>query len=180
MKRFLVVLFAFIFLSMSGCSVASDGSSSRFLRIHIRANSNTEQDQKIKLLVRDEIVSQLTPILSACESKEESMRVLQGKLSFIRKTAEDVLKQAGFSYGCSVRLAKERFPDRKYGSLILEAGVYDALIVELGRGVGDNWWCVVFPPLCFVGGTENGEGKLVYRSKLVEIINRFFEKDNRR
>ena len=64
----------------------------------------------------------------------------------------------------------EQFPDRSYNGVTLAAGVYDALIVELGSGSGNNWWCVVYPPLCFVGGESNGTNQIVYKSKLLEII----------
>jgi stage II sporulation protein R len=81
-----------------------------------------------------------------------------------------VLLQKGYSYGARASVRRERFPTRVYGEYVLERGEYLALIVELGKGEGDNWWCVVYPPLCFVG--DSG-AKLVYKSKIAEIIERW-------
>ena len=84
----------------------------------------------------------------------------------------------GFNYGCKAYIDAENFPTRSYDDVVLEAGVYDALILNLGSGKGDNWWCVVYPPLCFIGGNDNGQNNIVYRSKLLEIIEDFFAKFN--
>ena len=82
-------------------------------------------------------------------------------------------KKNGFSYISKAKLAKEEFPTRKYDNLVLEQGFYDALILDLGSGEGNNWWCVVYPPLCFLETSPTGEN-VVYKSKLVEIIKSFF------
>ena len=100
------------------------------------------------------------------------MEKIGARLGEIERVAEEVLRQNGFAYGARARLKKEEFPTRVYDGVTLEAGVYDALILELGAGKGDNWWCVIYPPLCFTGGNAN----VVYRSKIAEIIARFFKK----
>lgn len=141
-----------------------------YLRIHIRADSNREEDQAVKYQVRDKIVSYLTPVVAVCETKESAIEVIGGKLWEIEEVAESVLHANGFFYDARASLKKENFPTRVYEEVTLEAGVYDALILELGSGSGDNWWCVVYPPLCFAGGN----GNIVYKSKIAEIINRFF------
>ena len=143
-----------------------------YLRIHIRADSNREEDQAVKYRVRDAVVSYLTPVVAVCETKEAAIEVIGGKLREIEQVAENVLRANGFSYGARASLKKENFPTRVYEEVTLEAGVYDALILELGSGSGDNWWCVVYPPLCFAGGN----GNIVYNSKIAEIINKFFHK----
>lgn len=141
-----------------------------YLRIHIRANSNGKEDQAVKYLVRDAVVEYLTPVVAECGTKEAAMAALNGALDGAALAAERVLEANGFSYGARASVRREEFPTRVYDGVTLSAGVYDALIVELGTGEGDNWWCVVYPPLCFT----SGGGNVVYRSKIAEIIRNFF------
>ena len=138
------------------------GGNAAYLRIHIRADSNEEAAQAVKYQVRDEVVALLTPIVSECRKKAEAARAMAGD-------PDAVLRENGFSYGARASLRREEFPTRVYDGVTLTAGVYDALILELGSGKGDNWWCVVYPPLCFTSG-EN----VIYRSKIAEIIREFF------
>ena len=146
-------------------------TDSEYLRIHIRANSNSQTDQSVKYEIRDEIVKYLTPLVAGCDSKEKAVNMLNDNLSNIVKVAEKVLKDNGFNYGASAKVKSEEFPTRVYDGVTLEKGIYDALIVYLGSGTGDNWWCVVYPPLCFVGdGTS-----YVYKSRIKEIIEDFFK-----
>lgn len=147
--------------------------NSEYLRIHIRANSNSEIDQGVKYKVRDVVVNAMIPLLSTCQSKKEAEEVLTNNFSLIEKTANTVLRENGFQYTSKARLAREEFPTRTYDNLTLEEGFYDALILDLGSGEGNNWWCVVYPPLCFLKANPTGE-ETVYKSKLIEIIKSFF------
>ena len=142
-------------------------STGEYLRIHIRADSNAEEDQAVKYLVRDGLVSYLTPLVADYESRDQAIVGVSMHLKDIEKEAERVLQANGFFYGARVELKKEKFPTRVYGEYTLPAGEYAALIVRLGRGNGDNWWCVVYPPLCFAG--EAGQN-IIYKSKIQEII----------
>ena len=144
--------------------------ASAYLRIHIRANSNSAQDQEVKYKVRDEIVAFLTPIVAECETKEEAMKEIGANLEGAEKVADETLRRYGYTYGAKASIRQEEFPTRVYQNATLDAGVYDALIMELGTGEGDNWWCVVYPPLCFGGGTC----KVEYKSKIAEIVKKFF------
>lgn len=150
-------------------------SATEYLRIHIRANSNAEHDQTVKYLVRDEIVAYLTPIVASCETKSEAKTEISLKLNELSTLATDVLNKNGYAYAGKAYLRKETFPTRVYETVTLQAGVYDAIIVELGDGAGDNWWCVVYPPLCFSGGRVTA-GNIRYKSKIAEIIQNFFSK----
>ena len=142
-------------------------TTSEYLRIHIRADSNAQDDQSVKYLVRDELVAYLTPLVAEFETKDEAIVGVGRRLKDLEIQAEKVLQANGFFYGASVELKKEKFPTRIYGEYTLPAGEYAALIVRLGRGNGDNWWCVVYPPLCFAG--ETGQN-IIYKSKIQEII----------
>ena len=148
--------------------------ASDYFRIHIRANSNTQKDQEVKYKVKDEIVKLLTPLLSEAKTKEEAIQIIDNNIEYITKTVDDVLAQNGFSYNSNAQIKSEFFPTRSYGKLTLESDVYDALIVNLGSGSGDNWWCVVYPPMCFVP-SEGDDDCIVYKSKILEIIKNFFK-----
>lgn len=145
-----------------------------FLRIHIRANSNSDKDQTVKYKVKDEVVKALTPILSEANSKQKALTLVKNNTSLIETVANRVLLEEGFNYKSHAELKKEHFPTRTYDGLTLQSDIYDALILNLGLGGGDNWWCVAYPPLCFVGAESDGSNQIVYRSKLMEIIKKFF------
>lgn len=139
-----------------------------YLRIHIRANSNSEIDQSVKYMVKDAIVEALIPVLSEVESKDEAVKVMTENFDYIENVADAVLKSEGFSYKSSARIDNEYFPSRTYQNLTLDEGYYDALIVDLGSGEGNNWWCVVFPAFCFTE-TKNFDN-IVYISRIWEIL----------
>lgn len=178
MKKFIVIgllvaLIAGISLAFSGGKKAEADGNAAYLRIHIRANSNGAEDQTVKYKVRDKVVEFLTPIVAECETKDEAIKKINANLSGAEAVAVRVLRENGFDYGARAEIREEEFPTRVYDGATLEAGVYDALIMELGTGTGDNWWCVVYPPLCFGGGNCS----VVYKSKIAEIVKKFFEKN---
>lgn len=142
-----------------------------YVRIHIRANSDSPRDQQIKLEVRDNIVAYLTVLLEDCQTAAEAKKTIGKHIGNICGVADGVL--AGVcDYRSRVKLCKEEFAENNYGDLTLKKGIYDAIVIELGSGMGANWWCVAFPPLCFVA-QENIE----YKSKIMEIIQNY--KDNK-
>lgn len=140
-----------------------------YLRIHVRANSNSAKDQKVKYEVKDEVVKFITPYITECVDKESAMDIMNGLLDEIVKVCDTALRARGYTYGARASIREEKFPTRVYGDLTLEEGAYDALIVELGSGTGDNWWCVIYPPLCFTSASADVE----YRSIIADIINKF-------
>ncbi len=144
-----------------------------FLRIHIRANSNMEEDQNIKYMVKDTLVAYLTPRIAEGTTIEKAKDIVKSELLNLETITNKVLGENKYPYTSKAVLNNEAFPTRAYDGMVLESGYYDALVVNLGTGEGDNWWCVVYPPLCFVG-EENGQ--VVYKSKLVEIIEDFKKK----
>lgn len=162
-------IIAIILLSVSCACLSSDGNTenAEYLRIHVRANSNSEEDQRVKYLVKDGIVEAITPLVAEITSKEESVRVMTEQKERLEAIADGILSNNGFSYKCEIVVRNEKFPTRVYDGVTLKSGYYDALIVNLGKAEGDNWWCVVYPPLCF------GNAKPVYRSKIAEIIAKF-------
>ena len=166
LSSIIIILTAFLcFPETTGAGT----SQTQYLRIHIRANSNAQYDQQIKYTVRDAIVQTLTPLVQSCNSKTQAEQILQSNLVLIEQTANTVLSNNGYHYRSKATLREENFPTRVYENLTLPEGVYDALIVELGEGTGDNWWCVIYPPLCFTGESVV-TGEIVYKSKIAELI----------
>ena len=168
----IIIMTAFLsFGGRTGAGTSSTLTTSEYLRIHIRANSNAQADQAVKYAVKERVVELLTPLLKDCQTKTEAREKLQENLSEIIAVASDTLKSQGYLYGARATLRLEEFPTRVYNSLTLPAGAYEALIVELGEGKGDNWWCVVYPPLCFSGGGAV-VGQITYKSKIAELFER--------
>lgn len=147
-----------------------------YLRVHIRANSNEEIDQVVKYLVKDEVVNFITPYLINCDTKKKSIDTINSLLEEIEDVCDEVLMENGFTYTSRAKVDEEKFPTRTYDNVTLQAGVYDALIIELGSGVGDNWWCIVYPPLCFVNKSDVGAQNIQYQSYLSEIVRKYFDK----
>ena len=145
-----------------------------YLRIHIRADSNGEKAQSVKYFVRDKIVEYLTPLVAFYPDKASALQGVETHLPQIEQVARKALKEKGFVYGARATLKREAFPSRVYDGALLPAGEYDALIIYLGSGQGDNWWCVVYPPLCFASPSG---GNVVYKSKIMEIIRKFKDKN---
>lgn len=180
-KKYAVIAFVFLLLAAAttlvACDFLSDGIvprsdiSDEVLRIHIRANSNADADQTVKLAVRDALTDYLSDILSSCADKAEAQAVLQSSRDEIDGIAEAVLAENGFGYGARVVFSHEHFPEKTYGEYTFPEGDYDAMLVLLGEGTGDNWWCVAFPPLCFVPG--DGEN-VVYKSWVKEKLEEIF------
>ena len=138
-----------------------------YLRIHIRADSNAVQAQAVKYYVRDALVEYLAPFVAEYRTQASAAEGISSILGELSAVATGVLREKGFAYGAVARLAVEEFPTRVYDGCTLSAGKYLALIVELGSGEGDNWWCVVYPPLCFA--VDYGQA-VIYKSKIKEII----------
>ena len=151
----------FLAIMLFGCDIPK----SEYLRIHIRANSNEYCDQKIKYEIRDLVVQSLTPQIKNCTSKSAAINILNNNKSAIKALIDGFLAKNGFNYSCNISICEENFPTRVYEGVTLEAGYYDALIIELGSASGDNWWCVVYPPLCFFGNDD-----VEYRSIIADWI----------
>jgi stage II sporulation protein R len=118
------------------------------LRLHILANSDSQEDQALKLLVRDRILEETAEIFSGSASRDEAILAAQEALPRILDTARQAIREEGFSYSVSGKVERVYFNTRQYDSAILPAGVYDAVQIRIGKAEGKNWWCVLFPPLC--------------------------------
>lgn len=123
------------------------------LRFHVIANSDSTQDQEVKLKVKEAVITYLKPYLTNVTNKADAMDVIKEQLSTLELVADEVLSNNGFTYTAKSSLSSTTFPVKVYGDITLPPGEYDALRIELGKADGQNWWCIMFPQLCFVDGT---------------------------
>jgi stage II sporulation protein R len=126
------------------------------IRLRILANSNTAADQKLKREIRDEVNAQITTWVDELSTLSEAREIIRKQLPAIEKIVQNKLNEAGIKKTYSVELNKVAFPTKMYGDYIYPAGQYEAVLITLGEGEGKNWWCVLFPPLCFLD-FENGD-----------------------
>ena len=170
MKKVLICLVLLLFsCTLFACTKTAGAQvlkAEEYLRIHVRANDNGYESQRVKLMVKDAIVQYLTPLLSSCKSKEEAKGIVLEKRDQLTALANEVLLSQGASYTAACSVKSEVFPTRIYQGITLPGGRYEALIFSLGKAQGENWWCVVYPPLCFAGGERDVE----YRSFIYDWI----------
>ncbi|MFI3128958.1 MAG: stage II sporulation protein R [Bacillota bacterium] len=143
-------------------------SETEYLRLHIRADSNSQEDQQVKYAVRDGVLSYVTEITATASSAAVASEMISAVTSEISQIASEI------SGGeVTVEIATEQFPTREYNGEILPAGEYSAIIINLGSGEGDNWWCVAFPPLCYIDGEEVEGDEIILKSKVAEILDKY-------
>lgn len=177
------------------------GLSDHILRLHVLAASDDETDQAHKLLVRDAVLAQMSPFMSDACTKEEAIELINAHLPEITAAAAETLLELGDTNPVSVSISRDYFPVKTYGELTFPAGEYDALRICIGEAQGHNWWCVMYPSLCFIDAstvtvpnkalstleqdlqpetyqslfTEEETSKTVFRFRYLTFLNRFFE-----
>jgi len=157
------LLFIYIFISAkSYVSAVSANLSDAVFRLHVIANSDTNEDQTLKLKVRDSLLKYMNEICSNCSTKEEAISIANLHKNDFQKIAEKAITENGYNYSVKINIDNFYFPTKNYGDISLPAGLYDALRVEIGEAKGQNWWCVMFPSLCFIdisSGIVDNEAK---------------------
>lgn len=138
---------------------------SDIIRFHVRANSDSEEDQELKMAVKEDVVTLLNPMLSESENVNESRNIIVSNLQNIYTTAINTITEQGYDYKVKVYLTNENFPEKTYGDVTFPEGEYQALRIDIGEAKGQNWWCVMYPPLCFID-----ESTAVVDSKGKEIL----------
>ena len=151
----LIILFSiYTFIcAYSYVNAVSENLSNSVFRLHVIANSDTQEDQSLKYIVRDKLIEYMNTLCQSCSSKEEVIKIAQDNLNSFKQIAENTIREQGYSYPVEVEIGNFEFPTKTYGDISFPAGYYDALRVKIGEAKGKNWWCVMFPPLCFVDVT---------------------------
>ena len=153
-KRILLLIFLVAGVWFGGLLADKQQLREELLRLHVVAASDSEEDQTVKLQVRDAIMSSLQDGLEDLTDLQQATAYVEEMLPKLKTVADRVLEEAGFTERVSISLAAEEFPVREYDTFTLPSGVYQALRVVIGEGEGQNWWCVVFPKLCMSAATE--------------------------
>ena len=172
-KRILLLMVLFLcytsICAFSYATVVFDDISDSVFRLHIIANSDSKEDQDLKLLVRDNVLKYMKEISTDVSSKEEVISLMDDHLDDFKSIAISTIKENGFDYDVNLRIGKFDFPTKTYGDISLPSGMYDALRIEIGDAIGQNWWCVMFPTLCFVdvsSGSLDNDPKAVLEGSL--------------
>lgn len=180
----LFLVFVFVFSYIAPFIETSENISDQVFRLHILANSDSAEDQQLKLKVRDEILKKGETVFASSNSLEETIELCKNNIALFQQTAEQCLKDNGSDYEVKVYVDKEYFNTREYDEITLPSGIYNALKIEIGQGKGHNWWCVMFPAICLSSVTDdelnkylsedeqklvNSESKYEVRFKIVEI-----------
>lgn len=146
------------------CERTMSDISASVVRFHILANSDSEKDQDVKLKVRDDVAGYVAPMLAKSQSAKQTEKILAANLKNIEEFTNESLKKYGCEYGAAAVLGNFDFPERKYENATFPSGNYKALRIILGNGEGHNWWCVLYPQLCFSSEdgalTEDGYSRL--------------------
>lgn len=156
-----LLLFLAAFLA-SGAAALQTGQelSDKVVRLHVLANSDSREDQALKLRVRDRILAYAEPLLAGAADRREAEALLGNSLPELEQIAAREIQDSGYDYAVTIRLEETVFPTREYEGFTLPAGKYLALRAVIGAGEGRNWWCVVFPPLCAAASAEVPETAL--------------------
>lgn len=143
----------------------------KIIRFHVRANSDSDEDQQLKLMVKNRVISYLSNEMNASTSKCDSMSYIENNLDAIEAVALEVITEQGYNYTVNAYITKEFFPTKSYGDVTIPCGEYDAFRIDIGDNSGKNWWCILYPPLCFVEGTygiATDESKMLLKNVLDE------------
>ncbi len=172
-KRFLILIFLLfiytIICAVSYVNAVSSNIESSVFRLHVIANSDSKEDQDLKYIVRDNILTYINEISKNASTKEEVIEIARNNIDTIKQIAQETVYENGYNYSVNIKIGNFAFPTKQYGDISLPSGFYDALRVEIGSASGQNWWCVMFPPLCFVdvsSGVVPEESKEVLQENL--------------
>lgn len=166
----LILLFLYIFVcAFSYVNAVSSDIANSVFRLHVIANSDEKEDQELKLKVRDNVLSYMNKICENVTTKDDAILIANEHINEFKEIALNTIHENGYDYSVNVRIGNFSFPTKTYGDISLPAGLYDALRIEIGEAKGQNWWCVMFPPLCFVdvsSGIVPDESKETMKSDL--------------
>ncbi len=174
-KNYIFILFLLflytVICAFSYVNAVSNDISNSVFRLHVIANSDSTEDQNLKYKVRDNVLEYMNSISNGVTSKEETIKIINEHKDDFYNIAINTIRENGFDYDVKINVGNFEFPTKNYGDISLPAGFYDALRIEIGEASGKNWWCVMFPPLCFVdvtSGVVDEESKELMQDNLTE------------
>lgn len=169
-KSICLAMILTVLLSFTGFAAQCEDIPGRVLRLHVLANSDTQEDQTLKLRVRDRILEESAGMLDGVDGKEQAEERIRARLPELQRAAADEIAAQGYDYPVTVALERTYFPTREYEQTTLPAGTYEALRVCIGEAKGHNWWCVIFPPMCLPAAEESQELEDVLDAQQLQIV----------
>lgn len=174
MKRIIILLSVITIIFISNKTTDDLIIPDEAIRVRVVANSNSINDQAIKQTVKSTIEQEITELLIDVENINDARSILKSSLNHINKTVERVLTKNNYSMDYEINYGYNHFPQKKYKGVIYEEGYYESIVITLGSGEGDNWWCVLFPPLCLMESNSNDIEEVEYKSFIKELIDKYF------
>jgi stage II sporulation protein R len=179
MKKFIltistiiIVIFIATNTNTTNGKASQEDIAGKLIRFHVIANSDDKIDQGLKLKIRDSVLEYVSPKLKDCKNIEESRKIINNEDKIIKKISETIIKENGFKYSVTTALSQEYFPVKTYGNITLPQGKYEAYRIIIGTGTGQNWWCVMFPPLCFVDITKGNVSYEKTEKEMKSVLSR--------
>ncbi|NEZ47405.1 stage II sporulation protein R [Clostridium niameyense] len=166
-----IFLIGLQFIYINNSTSVGEDISHKIIRFHVIANSDTLEDQSLKLKVKDEVIKYMMPKLKESKNINESRKILRQNDNAIKEIAFNVIKEYGYDYSVNTSLDREKFPIKTYGNITLPQGDYEAYKITIGSGEGQNWWCVMFPPLCFVDVTKGQVSDKKTEEQMKRVLN---------
>lgn len=146
----IIITLVFAFQTKAYSDTMQEKIAKEIIRFHVLANSDSTSDQELKMKVKEEVLQKLSTKLEGSNNINETREILLYNLNFIEDITRKVIKEEGYDYDVSVNIVNTQFPQISYGNMTLPEGEYEALQIIIGNGTGQNWWCVMYPMLCFV------------------------------
>ena len=172
-KTLLLIFFIILIYVIVGNVVAKEQLiPDDAIRIRVIANSNSDYDQNIKLKVKDTLQKDMYKLLENAKNVDEARSIINKNLYLVEKDIDKTLQKEEYPLPFSINFGLNYFPNKEYKGLVYEEGYYESVVVTLGQGLGDNWWCVLFPPLCMIEAEENTD--VEYTTMVKTIVDKYF------
>lgn len=174
MKKIMIILSIIVIIFISNNTTRDVIIPNESIRIRVIANSNNSKDQLIKQIVRDSIEKEISNLLSEVNTIEEARIVIKENINLVDNNVNSILENNNYDKKYKVEFGYNFFPQKKYKGVVYNEGYYESVVVTIGEGEGDNWWCVLFPPLCLMETDESNLEEIEYKSFIKEIIDKYF------
>ncbi|MBQ7137192.1 MAG: stage II sporulation protein R [Bacilli bacterium] len=174
MKKTMVILSLFIIILLASNVTDDLIIPDNSIRVRVVANSNSSSDQLIKQMVKNKLEEDITNLLSEAKNINDARRIIEDNIELINISVKTALQENGYDTDYEVDFGYNLFPEKKYKGVVYKEGYYESVVVTLGKGEGNNWWCVLFPPLCLMETDESNLEEIEYKSFIKEIIDKYF------
>ena len=170
----LLILFAILYVNVNA-EVDEIVIPEAAIRVRVIADSNTVYDQSMKMKVKKYIETSLSPMLVHIDNVSDARDIISDNIDNLNENIEKIFKEEGYNKDFVINFGNNYFPEKDYKGVHYDEGNYESLVVTIGEGKGDNWWCVLFPPLCLLEASENETGDVEYQFFVAKMLDKIFE-----